>query len=111
VHPFSVIEAMAVGLPVLGIESPGVGDTVVDGVNGFLTRHDLAEFSLKMFRLMSENDVRARLAKKALEDSEQYSILNTSKCILGFYEELVAKYRERREREEPEKRLLPIIRK
>ena len=111
VHPFSVIEAMAVGLPVLGIESPGVGDTVVDGVNGLLTRHDLAEFSLKMFRLMSENDLRARLAKKALEDSEQYSILKTSKRILGFYEELVAKYRERRDREESEKRLLPIIRK
>jgi 1,2-diacylglycerol 3-alpha-glucosyltransferase len=111
VHPLSVIEAMAVGLPVLGIESPGVGDTVVDEVNGFLTKHDLAEFSLKMFRLMSENDLRARLAKKALEDSEQYSILNTSKRILGFYEELVAKYREGREREESEKRLLPIIRK
>jgi glycosyltransferase involved in cell wall biosynthesis len=111
VHPLSVIEAMAVGLPVLGIESPGVSDTVVDGVNGFVTRHDLAEFSLRMFRLMGENDVRARLAKKALEDSEQYSILSTSKRILGLYEELVAKYRERREREEPEKRLLPIIRK
>jgi glycosyltransferase involved in cell wall biosynthesis len=84
---------------------------VVDEVNGFLTKHDLAEFSLKMFRLMSENDLRARLAKKALEDSEQYSILNTSKRILGFYEELVARYREGREREESEKKLLPIIRK
>jgi hypothetical protein len=60
---------------------------------------------------MGENDVRARLAKKALEDSEQYSILNTSKRTLGLYEELVAKYRERRERKESEKRLLPIIRK
>jgi glycosyltransferase involved in cell wall biosynthesis len=109
VHPLSVIEAMAVGLPVLGIESPGVGDTVVDGANGFLTKHDLAEFSLKMFRLMSENDLRARLAKKALEDSEQYSILNTSKRILGFYEGLVAKYRERKKGEESEKRLFPII--
>jgi 1,2-diacylglycerol 3-alpha-glucosyltransferase len=111
VHPLSVIEAMAVGLPVLGIESPGVGDTVVDGVNGFLSRHDLAEFSLKMYRLMSENELRARLGRKALEDSEQYSILNTSKRILGFYEELVAKYRERRENEEADKRLLPVIRK
>ena len=84
---------------------------MVDRINGLLSKHDLAEFTLKMFRLMSENDLRARLAKKALEDSEQYSILNTSKRILGFYEELVAKYRERRERRESEKRLLPIIRK
>ncbi len=99
VHPLSVIEAMAVGLPVLGIQSPGVGDTVVDGVNGLLSKHDLAEFSLRMFRLMSENDLRARLAKNALEDSEQYSILNTSQRILGFYEESVAMYRKRRKRE------------
>ncbi len=106
VHPLSVIEAMAVGLPILGIESPGVGDIVVDGVNGFLSGHDLAEFSLKMFRLMSENDLRARLARKALEDSEQYSILNTSKRILEFYEELVARYRER-----PKKGLLSLIRR
>ena len=111
VHPLSVIEAMAVGLPVLGIESPGVGDIVVDGINGLLSKHDLAEFSLKMFRLMSENDLRARLAKKALEDSKQYSILNTSKRILGFYKELVAKYQELREGGESEKKLLPLIRK
>ena len=111
VHPLSVIEAMAVGLPVLGIESPGVGDTVADGVNGLLTGHNLAEFSLKMFRLMSEDDLRARLAKRALEDSEQYSILNTSKRILGFYQELVAECQKRREREESEKGVLSIIRK
>ena len=34
VHPLSVIEAMGAGLPVLGIESPGVGDTVEDGRDG-----------------------------------------------------------------------------
>jgi hypothetical protein len=60
---------------------------------------------------MSENDLRARLAKRALKDGEQYSILNTSKRILGFYEGLVARYRERRKREESDKGLLPIIRK
>src|ERR1051325_3822590 len=30
VHPFSVIEAMATGLPIMGIDSPGVGDSVSD---------------------------------------------------------------------------------
>lgn len=96
VHPLSVIEAMAAGLPVLGIRSPGVGDTVVDGVNGFLAGHDLAEFSLKMYRLMSEDELRTRLAENARQDSGQYSILNTSKRILGFYEELVARYQRMR---------------
>jgi len=101
VHPLSVIEALAAGLPVLGIKSPGVGDTVVDGVNGFLAGPDLAEFSLKMYRLMSEDDLRACLAENARRDSEQYSILDTSKRILGFYEELVAKYGESSGRKVP----------
>ncbi|HZD56019.1 MAG TPA: glycosyltransferase, partial [Anaerolineales bacterium] len=37
VHPLSVIEAMATGLPVLGVQSPGVGDIVEDGVSGLLS--------------------------------------------------------------------------
>ena len=38
VHPLSVIEAMGAGLPTMGIESVGVGDTVEDGVTGFWQR-------------------------------------------------------------------------
>jgi glycosyltransferase involved in cell wall biosynthesis len=48
VHPLSVIEAMATGLPVLGIQSPGVGDTVIDGVTGYLASEDLAAYTAKM---------------------------------------------------------------
>jgi len=42
VHPLSVIEAMATGLPVLGIQSVGVGDTVEDGITGFLASENQA---------------------------------------------------------------------
>ena len=48
VHPLSVIEAMGAGLPVLGIESPGVADTVVNGKDGFVVpEEDLAADRLK----------------------------------------------------------------
>ena len=47
VHPLSVIEAMGTGLPVMGIQSVGVGDTVQDGITGFLSTHELAAFTAK----------------------------------------------------------------
>lgn len=38
VHPLSVIEAMGAGLPVMGIQSVGVGDTVQDEITAFYRR-------------------------------------------------------------------------
>jgi 1,2-diacylglycerol 3-alpha-glucosyltransferase len=37
VHPLTVIEAMAAGLPVAGVSSPGIVDTVEHGRTGFLS--------------------------------------------------------------------------
>src|SRR4030067_3484591 len=44
-HPLSVIEALAAGRPVVGIDSPGVSDTIVDGENGFVAEDDVAGFA------------------------------------------------------------------
>ena len=51
VHPLSVIEAMGAGLPVMGIESVGVGDTVQDGITGYLATEDLPAFTTKLTRI------------------------------------------------------------
>jgi 1,2-diacylglycerol 3-alpha-glucosyltransferase len=96
VHPLSVIEAMAASLPVLGIKSPGVGDTVQDGVTGFLSTEDLAAFTAKMVRLVSEHDLRREMGRNAQEASEQYAIEKTTRSMLDLYEETIAKARTRR---------------
>lgn len=96
VHPLSVIEAMAAGLPVLGIKSPGVGDTVEDGVTGFLATEDLAAFTAKMVRLVSEHDRRKKMGQNAQKASEQYAIEKTTQIVLDLYEETIAKARTRK---------------
>jgi glycosyltransferase involved in cell wall biosynthesis len=91
VHPLSVIEAMASGLPVLGIQSPGIGDTVEDGKTGFLSNgDDLAGFTAKMVRLVTDRDKRIEMGVQASEASERYSIERTSRQLLECYQKVIS---------------------
>jgi glycosyltransferase involved in cell wall biosynthesis len=89
VHPLSIIEAMAAGLPILGVTSPGVGDTIEDGVTGFLTEHEMAAFTAKMVRLVTEHEQRRSMGVKAQQASEQYDIRITTQTLLSVYKRLV----------------------
>ncbi len=89
VHPLSVIEAMGAGLPVLGIYSPGVGDTVEEGITGFLSDENLAAFTAKMTRLCMDNDLRKKISQSARHTSALYAIERTTKLMLAKYEEVV----------------------
>ena len=61
VHPLSVIEGMATGLPVLGIDSPGVGDSIVDGETGLLATEDIASFTAKLTYLCMDKELRTKM--------------------------------------------------
>ena len=89
VHPLSVIEAMGAGLPILGIHSPGVGDTVEDGCSGYLSTENLPAFTAKMTRLCLENDRRKKMGVSAYEASSRYSIERTTKMMIDLYDEII----------------------
>lgn len=96
VHPLSVIEAMAAGLPVLGIHSPGVGDTVIDGRTGLLSSEDLPAFTAKMTRLCLDPAQRHAMGQAARKEAERYAITRTTQTMLGHYEQLVQRASPRR---------------
>jgi len=90
VHPLSVIESMAAGLPVVGIRSPGVGDTVEDGVSGLLApKEDLATFTAMLARMISEVDNRKRMGQQARAAAQSYAIEHTARILLDKYEQLL----------------------
>jgi len=89
VHPMSLIEGLAAGLPALGVTSPGVADTIEDGVNGLLTDHDLEAFSRALRRLLTDADLRARLAAGARRTSDRYGIEHTTGQIIALYRQLL----------------------
>ncbi len=91
VHPFTVIEAMASGLPVLGINSPGVGDTVTDGLTGYLIpEEDLASFTAKLVRLVTEHDERRKMGENARDSVSSFALENTVKMMIERYQQVVA---------------------
>jgi glycosyltransferase involved in cell wall biosynthesis len=89
VHPYSVIEAMASGLPVVGIDSPGVGDSIVDGETGLLSINDLAAYTAKLTLLSLNKSLQKRMGIAAKEASNQFSIERTTKLILNQYNRLI----------------------
>ena len=97
VHPLSVIEGMASGLPVMGIYSPGLSDTIEDGITGFLAIEDMAAFTAKLTRLCLDTDLRKKMGYAARQASTRYSIERTTRIMLKHYERLVYSSRPRRE--------------
>jgi 1,2-diacylglycerol 3-alpha-glucosyltransferase len=91
VHPFSVIEALAAGLPVVGIESPGVGDIIHNGHNGLLSSNDLAAYTAKLTRLLADHEARRSLQENARPSAAQYDIERTSALVERQYERLFHK--------------------
>jgi 1,2-diacylglycerol 3-alpha-glucosyltransferase len=85
----SNVEAMGAGLPVLGVHSVGVGDTVDDGVTGLLATHDLPAFTAKLTRLCLDVDLRAQMSIAARKASSFYAIERVAEILLGHYQKLV----------------------
>ena len=98
VHPLSVIEGMASGLAVMGVQSPGVGDTVEDGQTGFLATEDLAAFTAKLTRLCLDPSLRKQMGDAARQASTRYAIERTTKLMIEQYERLVYASRPIKER-------------
>lgn len=87
VHPLSVIEAMAAGLPVAAVASPGISDTVVHDQHGMLISR--AEgLAAAIVSLANDAEKRRRMGRAAREASRQYEITRTVAQTLELYEEL-----------------------
>ncbi len=88
VHPLTFIEAAAVGLPALGLASPGVSDLIRDGETGFLAQDNDLSFGLRFLRLAQDADLRQGMGKAAQKDSLRYSARANARSILELYQEV-----------------------
>lgn len=89
VLPLSIIEAIAAGLPVVGMNAPGTRDIIEDGISGLLSSVDEQSFTANLILLATNNDLRLRMGKQALEASKKYDIRTTTTTMLDHYQRLV----------------------
>ena len=85
----STVEAMAAGLPALGMDAPGTQDIIEDGITGLVTTDDLAVFTAKLILLSTNHELRREMGKQAQIVSEKYDIKTTTAALLVQYHRLI----------------------
>lgn len=90
VHPLTVIEAMASGLPVVAVSSTGIVDIVESGRTGLLTNRPEGGLAAAMVGLALNPERRAQMSMAALEASRHYDIRRTVALTMAVYERLHA---------------------
>lgn len=90
--PKSLIEADAIGRPIITSNSVGCKETLVDGYNGFLIQpKDVDALTEKLDLLLSDKELRVKMGKNARTYAEDYfSIEVVKERHLAIYSELVS---------------------
>jgi glycosyltransferase involved in cell wall biosynthesis len=82
--PRTVLEAMAIGRPVITTDAPGCRDTVIDGENGFLVPvKSVGALVEAMQRFIDNPDLAAEMGKRSREIAEEkYDVHKVNRVML-----------------------------
>jgi 1,2-diacylglycerol 3-alpha-glucosyltransferase len=85
-------EAKAAGLPVVALFAGGLTGTVRSGIDGYLVRRDLSSFVEHVERLLSDDELRAKMSLAARADAHtRFSSDVVAKQVETVYNSLIRK--------------------
>lgn len=88
--PLSVLEAMAAGLPVIGVDSLGIPEIVRNNKNGFiLPPDDYKAMAEKIIELVKDDKIIERFSMASHELAMEYSEERTAKLLENAYKKLI----------------------
>ncbi|MCZ2120699.1 MAG: glycosyltransferase [Anaerolineales bacterium] len=89
VHPISVIEALASGLPIVVVRDEAFDGMVENEENGFQVALDVEVFAKTLIGLIKDRAKLERFGKRSSELSEKYSIEGQVKALEQLYVESI----------------------
>lgn len=91
--PVNLIEALAIGKPIVATRVRGNSDIVEDGVNGFLVELDNYEqMAEKLLEIYSNPSLAEKMGQEAVKLSKKYSIEEVNKSLANVYKKYGAKF-------------------
>lgn len=85
----AICEALSAGLPVVAVNAGGIPENVQDGVDGFLTNDDPAEFADRIAYLIDHPAERAAMSACARANAAAFSIERMVDHFERFYESVI----------------------
>ena len=89
VHPISVIEAIASGLPLVAVQDEAFEGMIMENENGHLTPLDVGAFSDTLAALLADPEKLVRYGKRSMELSTKFSIEAQVKTLENLYFEAI----------------------
>jgi glycosyltransferase involved in cell wall biosynthesis len=85
-----VLEAMASGLPIVGVKKHGLVDVIENSKNGYLVKPgDTKSFARQLVELIKDQKLRERMGQNSRQIAEDYDILKTTDDTLDLYRSIV----------------------
>jgi 1,2-diacylglycerol 3-alpha-glucosyltransferase len=89
VHPISVIEAIASGLPMVAVEDEAFEGMIEQGLNGYMVKLDVNEFADTVSDLLADRDKVEQFGRHSAMLSGKYSIEEQVKALEKLYMEAI----------------------
>jgi 1,2-diacylglycerol 3-alpha-glucosyltransferase len=89
VHPISVIEAIASGLPIIAVQDEAFEGMILEDENGHMTPLEVDAFNRKIADVLADPAKIERYGKRSMELSQKFSIEGQVKALENLYIEAI----------------------
>jgi glycosyltransferase involved in cell wall biosynthesis len=88
--PYVLVEALAMGLPVISTQVGGVSELVHEGCNGFVVKKSAPqEMAIALEKLLADSGLRRRMGEASLELSHKFSLDEMARGVVQVYQRLL----------------------